>query len=91
MTSNNVSDAAVIPDLLEQLLEGEELVFLACDGAYNTQQVYMEQSPSALVVIPLCKNARIRKGAISLHIAMRNYSCRRLGRSIWKHWIGYHR
>ena len=37
VTSNNVSDAAVIPDLLQQLPQDEVLKSLTGDGAYDTQ------------------------------------------------------
>ena len=37
------------------------------------------------------KNARIRKGAVFRYRNAAIASCRRLGRSIWKRWIGYHR
>ena len=36
VTSNNVSDAAVLPDLLQQLSNNEALESLAGDGAYDT-------------------------------------------------------
>ena len=54
VTSNNVSDAAVIPDLLQQLPEDEVLESLTGDGAYDTQPVYevvikRETSPSFLL------------------------------------------
>ena len=65
MTSNNVSDAAVIPNLLEQLPEDEDLESLTGDGAYDTQQVYEAVAKrGALAVIPPRKNARIRKGGV---------------------------
>ena len=40
VTSDNVSDAAVIPDLLDQLPQDEKLESLTGDGAYDTKQVY---------------------------------------------------
>lgn len=72
MTSNNVTDAAVIADLLHQLPEDEVLESLRGDGAYDTQPIYEAvMRRGAIPVIPLRKNARIRKGAAFLCIAMR--------------------
>ena len=39
VTSNNVSDSAVLPSLLQQLLADEALESLRGDGAYDTQPV----------------------------------------------------
>ena len=40
VTSNNVSDADVLPDLLQQLPKDEVLESLTGDGAYDTQPVH---------------------------------------------------
>ena len=40
VTSNNVSDAAVLPDLLQQLPKDEVLDSLTGDGAYDTQSAH---------------------------------------------------
>ena len=55
VTSNNVSDASVLPDLLEQLPPDETLQSLIGDGAYDTQPPTKQssgtvQSPSFLPV-----------------------------------------
>jgi hypothetical protein len=42
-------------------------------------------------IIPARKNARARKGAVFGYRNAALDSCRRLGRSIWKRWIGDHR
>ena len=92
MTSNNVSDAAVIPDLLQQLPEDEVLESLTGDGAYDTQPVHEEViKRGGIPIIPPRKNARIRKGKAFVHRNAAIAAFRRLGRSIWKRWIGYHR
>ena len=68
VTSNNVSDAAVIADLLHQLPKDEVLNSLTGDGAYDMQPVYealMERG--AIPIIPPRKNARIRKGQAFAH------------------------
>ena len=92
VTSNNVSDAAVIPDSLEQLPEDERLECLTGDGAYDTQPVYEAVAKrGALAVILPRKNARIRKGSVFMHRNTAIAACRRLGRRLWKRWSGYHR
>lgn len=68
VTSNNVSDAAVIPDLLEQLPEDKELERLTGDGAYDTQQVYEAVAKrGALAIARMHESTR----AVSLRIVMR--------------------
>lgn len=92
VTSNNVSDAAVIPDLLQQLPADETLESLTGDGAYDTQPAYEAViRRGAIPIIPPRKNARIRRGSVFEYRNAAITACRRLGRSIWKRWIGYHR
>ena len=92
VTSNNVSDAAVIPDLLDQLPQDEKLESLTGDGAYNTKQVYEAViEHGATAIIPPRKNARMRKGKAFAHRNAAIAACKRLGRGIWKAWSGYHR
>ena len=45
----------------------------------------------AIPIIPPRKNAQIRKGSVFVHRNAAIAACRRLGRSIWKCWSGYHR
>ncbi|MBP7647202.1 MAG: IS5 family transposase [Comamonas sp.] len=92
VTSNNVSDASILPELLQQLPGDETLESVIGDGAYDTQSVYKAViRRGARPVIPPRKNARIRKGRFFEHRNAAIAACRRLGLSIWKRWIGYHR
>ena len=92
VTSNNVSDASVLPDFQEQLPLEETLQSLIGDGAYDTQPGYEAViRHGAIPIIPPRKNARVRKGTVFEHRNAALAACRRLGRSIWKRWIGYHR
>ena len=92
VTSNNVSDAAVIPDLLDQLPQDEKFESLTGDGAYDTKQVYEAViEHGATAIIPPRRNARIRKGKAFAHRNAAIAACKRLGRGIWKAWSGYHR
>jgi hypothetical protein len=68
VTSNNVSDAAVMPELLQQLPQDEVMHSLTGDGAYDTQSVYEAiLKRGAIPIIPPRKNARIRKGQDFVH------------------------
>lgn len=92
VTSNNVSDAAVIPDLLDQLPQDEKLESLTGDGAYDTKQVYEAVVVhGATPIIPPRKNARIRKGSVFVQRNAAIAACKRVGRGIWKAWSDYHR
>ena len=85
-TSNNVSDAVVVPHLLAQLPAGESLLSVTGDSAYDTQTVYaavMERN--AMPIIPLRKNARMRKGAAFAHRNAAIAACRRSGRQRTAH------
>lgn len=92
VTSNEVSDAAVIAQLLEQVPLNETVLSLTGDGAYDTQPVYEAViHRGAVPIIPPRKNARIRKGETFMYRNAAIAACRRLGRRIWKVWSGYHR
>ena len=70
VTSNNVSDAAVLPDLLQQLPDNEALEGLTGDGAYDTQPAHeavIEQELfQSFLLARMLKYAK----AVSLFIAM---------------------
>ena len=92
VTSNNINDAAVIADLLDQLPKDEVLQSMTGDGAYDTKQVYEAViKHGATPIIPPRKNARIRKGSTFVYRNAAIAACKRLGRGIWKAWSGYHR
>lgn len=62
VTSNNVSDASVLSDLLEQLPPDETLQSLIGDGAYDTQPAPMKRS-SGTVQSPSFLPARMHECA----------------------------
>lgn len=71
VTSNNVSDAAVIPDLLGQLPVVEVLKSMRGDGAYDTQPVHetVIGRGAILIILPL----KISKGSTFLRISQCGY------------------
>ncbi|MEI4767889.1 IS5 family transposase, partial [Acinetobacter nosocomialis] len=94
LTTNNVSDSQVLGDLLDQIPPDEQIDFVYTDGAYDTKccrQVISERQAHA--VIPPRKNAKPWKDT-KAHSLERNELLRtvkRLGRTLWKKWSGYHR
>jgi IS5 family transposase len=84
VTSNNVSKASVLPDLLQQLPEDEALESLTGDGAYDTQPVHEAViRRGAVPVIRPRRNARIRKNSAYVHRNAATAACRRSGRGFW--------
>ena len=94
LTTNNVSDSQVLSDLLDQIPLDEQIDSVYIDGAYDTKrcrQVIADRQAHA--VIPPRKNARPWKDT-KAHSQERNELLRtvkRLGRTLWKKWSGYHR
>lgn len=95
LTENNVSDDAVVKDMLEQI--EESLLSCAGDGAYDKRKVYEalnEHSPDMDILIPPRKNAHIWQHANSKqerHKRDENLRyIRKHGRKTWKEDSGYH-
>jgi hypothetical protein len=93
LTTNNVSDSQVLGDLLDQIPLDERIDLVYTDGAYDTKhcrQVILDRDAHA--VIPPRKNAKLWKDKklISLKRNELLKTVKRLGRSLWKKWSGYH-
>lgn len=95
LTENNISDDAVVKDLLEQI----EQTLLACaaDGAYDKRKVYdalNKHSPDVEILIPPRKNARIwQHGNSKAERLKRDENLRYIrkhGRQQWKNDSDYH-
>ena len=94
VTNSSVGDAPVLPDLLGQIPENQEIASVTADGAYDTRGCRDAiASRGADTIIPPRRNARAWKpntsGAIERNEALR--SIKHLGRALWKKWSGYHR
>ncbi len=94
LTTNNVSDSQVLGDLLNQIPSDERIDSVYTDGAYDTKwcrQVISDRHAHA--VIPPRKNARPWKdkklGSLERNKLLK--TVKRLGRTLWKKWSGYHR
>ena len=94
ITGSGVGDAPVMPDLLAQIPESEAIASVTADGAYDTRICRDAiANLGADAVIPPRRNAKPWKkdspGAADRNEALR--AIKHLGRTIWRHWSGYHR
>ena len=94
ITKSSIGDAPILPDLLNQIPEDQEMASVSADGAYDTRCC---RDPiagrRADAIISPRRNARPWKpntpGAIERNEALR--AIKHLGRALWKKWSCYHR
>jgi hypothetical protein len=94
LTTNNVSDSQVLGDLLDQIPQDEQIDSVYTDGAYDTKQCrQVIADRQAHAVIPPRKNAKPWKDTKTSSLERNELlrTVKRLGRTIWKKWSGYHR
>lgn len=94
VTTSNVGDAPMLPELVNQISPDQDIGSVTADGAYDTRKCHDAiAARNAHAVIPPRKNAKPWKptsaGAIARNDAIS--ASRYLGRTIWKRWSGYHR
>lgn len=94
VTTNAIGDAPVLPDLLAQIPMGERIAIVGGDGAYDTRQCRAAIAKrGADAIIPVRRGgqpwAKEGPGVDARNETLR--ATRRLGRTIWKKWSGYHR
>ena len=94
------------PELLDRIPPGQEIASVTADGAFDTRKCQdaiaargaaafgHSLGPVAFVPsLPPCKNAKPWKpdsaGAIARNDILR--TSKRIGRTIWQRWSGYHR
>jgi hypothetical protein len=92
-TPSSVGDSPVLPDLLDQIPEGEGIGTVTADGAYDTRRCHTAIiARQATPIIPIRKNGRLWKedcpAAMARNETLR--ATRHYGRAFWKHWAGYH-
>lgn len=94
VTTSDIGDAPMLPELLDQIAAHNEAASVTADGAYDTRKCHdaIAQRGTA-AVIPPRRNAQPWKettaGAAARNEALR--ASRRLGRAIWRRRSGYHR
>ena len=94
MDGSHIGDAPVLPDLLSQIPEGQEIGSVTADGAYDTRKCYDAIADrGAHAVIPSRMNTKpwtaITAGAAARNEALR--ASKYLGSALWQRWSGYHR
>ena len=92
-TSSRHGDSPILPKLLSQIPVADALETVTADGAYDTRRCHAAiLERGAEPIIPIRRNGRAWKpdcpAAISRNDILK--ATRRLGRSIWKKWVGYH-
>jgi len=92
-TSSDDGDSPVLPELLDQIPEGEQIGTVSGDGAYDTRRCHtaiIERQATA--IIPIRKNGRPWKedcpAARARNETLR--ATRHYGRAFWKQWTRYH-
>ncbi len=94
VTTSNVGDAPMIPELLNQIPSDQDIGSVTADGAYDTRKCHDAIAKrGARAVIPPRKNAQhlqpTSAGAVARNEAVN--ASRYLGRAIWRKWSGDHR
>lgn len=84
----------MLPELLDQIPPGQEIASVTADGAFDTRKCHDAiAARGAAAIIPPRKNAKPCKpdtaGAIARNDILR--TSKRVGRTIWRRWSGYHR
>ena len=93
-TTSDVGDAPMLPELLDQIPPEQEIASVTADGAFDTRKCHDAiAARGAAAIIPPRKNAKPWKpdtaGAIARNEILR--TSKRVGRTIWRRWSGYHR
>ena len=92
-TPSREGDSPVLPDLLDQIPEDEQIGTVTGDGAFDTRRCHtaiLERGGTA--VIPIRRNGRLWKEDCPAAKARNDIlrATQRFGRAIWKRWSGYH-
>ena len=93
-TTSDVGDAPMLPELLDQIPPDQEIATVTADGAFDTRKCHDAiAARGAAAIIPPRKNAKPWKpdtpGAVARNEILR--TSKRVGRTIWRRWSGYHR
>jgi len=92
-TPSGDGDSPVLPELLDEIPEGEYIGTVTANGAYDTRRCHTAIiDRQATPIIPIRKNGRPWKedcpAAIARNETLR--ATRHCGRAFWKRWTGYH-
>lgn len=92
-TPSREGDSPVLPDLLDQIPEDEQIGTVTGDGAFDTRRCHTAiLEPGGTAVIPIRRNGRLWKEDCPAAKARNDIlrATQRFGRAIWKRWSGYH-
>lgn len=92
-TPSGDGDSPILPELLDQIPEGDQISTVTADGAYDTRRCHTAIiERRAIAIIPIRKNGRPWKencpAAVARNETLR--ATRHYGRAFWKRWTGYH-
>lgn len=93
-TTSDVGDAPMLPELLDQISPDQEIASVTADGAFDTRKCHDAiAARGAAVIIPPRKNAKPWKPETAWAITRNDIlrTSKRVGRTIWRRWSGYHR
>lgn len=93
-TTSDVGYASMLPELLDQIPQEQAIGSVTADGVFDTHKCRdVIAARGAAALIPPRKNAKVWKpdtaGAIARNEILR--TSKRVGRTIWRRWSGYHR
>ena len=93
-TTSDVGDAPMLPELIDQIPADQEIASVTADAAFDTRKCHDAiAARGAAAIIPPRKNAKPWKpdtaGAVARNEILR--TSKRVGRTIWRRWSGYHR
>jgi len=94
VTDNRSGDATMLPELLSQIFETEELATVTTNGAYDKRLCHAAIAErGAVTIIPPRRIGQFRKGSSLGNQASNESLCsvKYLGRTLWKKWSSYHR
>ncbi len=94
VTTSNVGDAPILPELLSQIPNEQDIGSVTADGAYDTRKCHDAiANRNAHAVIPPRKNAKpwtpTSAAAVARNEAVQ--ASRYLDRTLWRRWSGDHR
>lgn len=92
-TPSREGDSPILPDLLDQIPEDEDIGTVTADGACDTRRCHSAIiARGATAIIPIRRNGRAWKedcpAAKARNETLR--ATRHYGRAFWKRWTGYH-
>lgn len=91
-TLSSDGDSPILPELLDQVPDGEEIGTVTADRAYDTRRCHTAIiDRQATAIIPIRKNGRAWKEDCPVAIARNETlrATRHYGRAFWKRWTGY--